>query len=113
MDLPRPKFDNVIPYSNMLGRRSLPPGAGVHKPAKAGRWRVGKPRKDKGVSFSISGPCSGDLVDVVTLGMRIAREAMDRGELEYAERIVKRLRKLPLEYEREKLLKVQKRLLRK
>lgn len=105
MDLRKPRSDNVVEYHQSNAKESMPVGAVKRKPNKAGRWRVKKPFKNPGVSFSMTGPCSGELADVMTLGMQLARAEMEKGNLEYAKRILKRLKRIPLEYEREALLK--------
>lgn len=103
MDLKKPVNDNVMSYHNRNARECMPVGANRKKPAKAGRWVVKKARNSRPVSFSLVGECKGDLVDVMTLGMKIAREALEQGDERLAERVIKKLKKLPLEREKEQL----------
>jgi hypothetical protein len=70
----------------------MPSGAHQHKVTKAGLWRVKKPRRPAGVCFAMAGRSEGDLSDVVELGLKLAQEAMDRGDSEYAEAILNRIK---------------------
>jgi hypothetical protein len=105
MEMRKPINNNIMTYHARNAREIMPLGAGKHKPAKAGRWVVKKPRRDRGVSFSMTGPCKGELSEVMELGLRLARAAKEEGNVEYAKKIVLRMRKIPLEYERNKLLR--------
>ena len=100
----------AIQCHNRNMRRSLPTGACQHKSGKTGRWIVKKPRKGKAAAFSMTRSCSGDLAEVMALAVKLARDAKAEGNIEYAQKILKRAKRIPMEYEREKLLKEQKRL---
>jgi hypothetical protein len=50
------------------------------------------------VEFSMSGPCSGPLTDVVALGIKLVKEAIDKGDSAEAKRILDRTKRLPSEY---------------
>lgn len=104
MELKKPWNDDVVEYHRYLVRECMPLGACHHKAPKAGRWRI-KASRPPGVHFDLLGPCSGRLEDVMELGVKLAREAIARGEPEHAERIVRRIQKIPLEYARDKLLR--------
>lgn len=113
MDLPIPRTKNILQYAQMLGRQSVPTGGCQRKPVKAGRWRKKAPRRAAAVCFDLKGACSGDLSEVMSVGMRMAREALDRGDKDFAREILNRLKKIPREYELEKLQNLYQRTLRK
>jgi len=96
---------NPVVRHNANMREILPGGAVKHKSSKANRWCVKKPQKDRGVSFSMTGPCSGELADVMTLGLQLAKSAKEEGNIDYAQRILRRLKRVPLEYERDRLMR--------
>jgi hypothetical protein len=47
----------------------------------------------------MSGPSEGDLSDVIELGLKLAQEAIDRGDEAYAEAILSRVRVVKKEHE--------------
>jgi hypothetical protein len=105
MDIGKPKNGNIIEFSARLGRESMPIGAKhPHKANKSKLWVTKKPRPITRY-FDLFGPCKGDMTEVMDLGLQLAREALDKGDREYAERILARLKKIPMEYERERLFK--------
>lgn len=91
MELPRPWTSDIIKYSQVVAKQAIPTGAHQHKTTKAGLWRVKKPRRPAGVCFAMMGKSEGDLSDVVELGLKLAQEAILRGDQEYAEAILKRI----------------------
>jgi hypothetical protein len=91
----------------------MPTGAVKKKYPKTHRWSIKKPRNGKTISFAMFGPCSGELCEVMSLGLRLAREAMAGGDNDYAQRILNRVKKIPLEYEKKKLMKAHARLTKK
>jgi len=99
MNLPRPWTHDIVRYSAAIARAAVPTGACQHKVAKAGLWRVKKPRRPAGVCFAMSGRSEGDLTDVVDLGLKLAREAMARGDQEYAEAILQRIGTVKRDYQ--------------
>jgi len=96
---------NVVDFMRALAKQQMPKGAVHHKVPKAGLWA--KPRKPRPVTrhFDLLGPCRGDLHQVIEMGLELARQAIDQGDRAYAERILQRIKKLPLEYERERLIR--------
>jgi len=99
MNLPKPWTRDIIRYSATIARAAVPVGACQHKPVKAGRWRVKRPRRPAGVCFAMSGPSTGDLTDVVELGLKLAQEAMARGDRDYAAAILNRIGTVKRDYE--------------
>ena len=91
MNLPTPWTTDIIRYSNAVSKEVTPLGANQHKVTKAGLWRVKKPRRPAGVCFAMSGRSEGDLSDVIGLGLKLAQEAIARGDSEYAEAILSRI----------------------
>ena len=86
-----PSHRDPISRSRSLVRQTLPVGANQHKVCQAGLWKVKKPKRPCGVSFALSGPCEGDLTDVVKLGLKLAKEAIASGDAEYAKAILMRI----------------------
>ena len=105
MDLGKPKNGNIIEFSAKLARECMPTGA--RHPHRANRSKLWVTRPPRPVTryFNLFGPCYGDITEVMDLGLQMAREALDRGDLEFAERISARIKRIPLEYERGRLLK--------
>ena len=101
MEIGKPRNGNVIEFSARLAKESMPVGAVFHKPPKSGRWTTKKPKVTTRL-FNIFGPCEGDRYEVIDLGITLAREALERGEKEFAEKILIRLKEL----EREDIRKV-------
>ena len=99
MNLPRPWTHDIVRYSDAIARAAVPTGACQHKVTKAGLWRVKRPKRPAGVSFAMSGRSEGDLTDVVELGLKLAREAMARGDQEYAAAILNRIGTVKRDYE--------------
>ena len=94
MELPKPRTTNIIDYSRMVAMESIPIGGILRKPTKAGRWRIKPPRRPAGVCFNLKGECFGDEEEVVNLGVKLAKEAMARGDVEYAKAIMERIKNL-------------------
>jgi hypothetical protein len=94
------KDGNFESHHNHNAKESMPLGAVKRKTPKAGRWNRKRPKKDQGASFSLTGSCSGELSEVMSLGMKLCREEMDKGNTELAQRILNRVKKIPMEYER-------------
>ncbi len=105
MDIGKPKNQNIIEFSARLARECMPQGAKhPHRANKSKLWVTKKPRPITRY-FDLFGPCKGDMTEVMDLGLQLAREALDKGDREFAEKILSRLKKIPMEYEREKLFK--------
>jgi hypothetical protein len=86
MEIGKPRNGNVIDFSARLAHQSIPDGVGYRKAAKSRLWRPPTPRRPVTRSFDLSGSCS------MELGLTLAREALDRGDWEFAEQVLNRLR---------------------
>jgi hypothetical protein len=103
------RHGNVIQWMQRLAKQQLPDGAIHHKVPKAGMWQ--KPRAPRVITrhFDLFGPCTGKIEDVMELGLELARDAIAAGNRQYAERVLARLKRLPLEHQRDQLVRQLKR----
>jgi hypothetical protein len=81
----------------------MPKGANQGKVAKAGLWKPKKPRRTAAVCFDLKGPCDGDMYDVIDLGVNLAKEALARGDKDLAKAILRKIKKVPVEYRKREL----------
>ena len=94
MLLKPPRNGNVVAYHARNARASMPLGARRYKPVKAGRWKLAKPRRACAVVFDLAGPCEGSTSEVLKLAIKLAKEAIQRGDREYARAILARVQQL-------------------
>jgi hypothetical protein len=113
MEFKKYKPGEAVSHHGRNAKESMPLGARKHKSSKAHRWRKSRPRKDQGVSFSLTGSCSGELSEVMSLGVRLAKEAMAEGDADMAQHILNRVKKLPMEYRRAELMAQRERIIKK
>ena len=99
MDLPRPRTHSLMSYSSSLSRSSIPPGANQHWQRISRGWKVTKPRRPLDVCFNLSGPCQGELSDVVGLGLKLVHEALAKGDKAWAEAALRRIQTVKKDYE--------------
>ena len=99
MDLPKPRTHNLMTYFSSVARQSMPPGANQHSDRISRGWRHPKPRRPLEVCFSMSGPCQGSLSEVVGLAVRLANEAIARGDQDMARSILDRAKVVHGEYQ--------------
>ena len=99
MELPRPRTRNIAVYFNQFARQEMPAGANQHYPARGGIWKVKHGRLGQGAAFDLSGPCHGALDEVVTIGLRLAQDAIEAGDAALAERLIARVESVKIEYE--------------
>ena len=103
MEFKKYNLDDVVSHHSRNAKEVMPQGAVKYKTSKAGRWRKPRPRRDQGVSFNLTGPCSGELSEVMSLGIKLAKEETAKGNIDLAQRILNRTKKIPMEYRRAEL----------
>ncbi len=99
MELPKPKTRNIMTYFNQFARGHAPEGSNQHHQSISRGWRERKPKSDPGAVFSLSGSCEGKLEDVLALGLRMAQDAIETGNVSFAEEIIARIETVKVEYE--------------
>ncbi len=97
MDLPKRRGLNEIAYSDMVGRQAIPEGACQKKVSKSRIWAKRWPtRRPAERYFNMLGECRGKIEDVMDLGIQLAREAIERGDREFAEKVIERMKRYRL-----------------
>ena len=99
MELPKPWTRDIIQYSRAVVRETLPTGANQHYQRISRGWQKPRGRSSVTVGFSITGECQGTVEQVTDLGLRMAREAIAKGDQVSAEAILTRVKSLAKERE--------------
>ena len=98
MELPKPRTRNLMNYFSSVAKQSMPIGANQHSDRISRGWKHTKPATPAGVCFNMSGPCSGDLSEVVGLALKLVNEALAKGDKEVARAILDRIKVVHGEY---------------
>jgi hypothetical protein len=98
MELPKPRTANLMTYFAQVAKQSQPMGANQHSDRISRCWKHEKPRRPAGVCFNMSGPCQGDLSEVVGLALKLVGEALAKGDKEVAKAILDRIKVVHGEY---------------
>ena len=97
MELPRPNGPDIIRYSRKVAYNNLPTGAPKGKKcAVSAKWKSG-PRKYKPsemVEFSLKGNGKGTREDIIALGIKLAEEAITKGDKEFAKAVLMKIKTL-------------------
>jgi hypothetical protein len=100
-DMPKLKNGNYTQLMNAYVKGSLPPGAHQHFDSHRGVWKKSTCAKPERIGFSTHlSECIGGQTDVAALALKIAKEALESGDLSKAQQIMEAVRDLPQEYQR-------------
>lgn len=90
---PKPEQESLMTYGKRLARQNMPTSVQNRYRKQKGLFAV-KGHSEVTVVFDLNGPCKGPINKVVELASEMAYDAFAKGNLNLAEKIIRRLERL-------------------